>query len=355
MMNKHLLAFRWVVFCLNALILLYSVNLYAAPSASDWMKTDKRFKEFCQQKVLDEKARVFADTAVKANLIRSDFCAGKITSDKGLELRIVSLLDDLNRLFVNLDYAQKLKSWESRRIQNNTGLAILEVNTINSRLFLALEEHHVEIQSVNKCNVVVTSISGSGDCKSALIEFKRIYNFAQATLSQPKALSLVRYLGGLEKQWDDFYANGRSETIWEMLINGSRFQSSNEAYKFMPPPDSQIIFMHPGVVIENVADAHDGEQSREALMLEVVGINWWRNNKWYKPSGLSAIALYADRAGVDDTGYGIAIHFASKFSIGYANHGGAHGYFITIDLLQLLEDKKTLLNEYRGSADFMRQ
>jgi len=87
-------------------------------------------------------------------------------------------------------------------------------------------------------------------------------------------------------------------------------------------------------------------------MLEIIGVNWWRNTKWYKPSGVSAIALYTDRAGIDDVGYGVAIHFASKFTLGYADHGGSDGYFISVDLLELLKDKKTLLNEYRGSLEF---
>lgn len=343
---------KWQVSGLGILALLFSTSLFAEPTTtSDWLEADKRFKEFCQQQVVMDAGKVFPDTAVKAKKIRTDYCARKITTDKELQLRIISLLDDLDRLFVSEGYHQQMKRGESQRMLQNTGLAILEV-FVDPALYLVLEENKVKVKDVRKCDVTVKAISSSGNCQSALMEFKRIYNFAHGTLSQPKALELVQYLDGLEKQWDDFYENGRSQTIWEMLINGKRFQSDNQEHKFMPPPDSQLIVMHPGLVIENVSDSLDGDQTKEAIMLEVIGINWWRNSKWYKPSGISAIALYTDRAGVEDVGYGLAIHFANKFTLGYSDHDGADGYFISVDLLELLKDKKTLLNEYRGSLEF---
>jgi len=357
-MNKLTKVRGGLLSILGFLVILLSGPLQADPvTAADWLAADKRLKEFCARQPLDgDSAKVFADTALKANSIRSDFCARKIATDRDVLIRVFELLDDLGRLLTAQVYSQPMKQLQMQAVLNNQKPKKFEVRTRPNQPGITMsigdKAFRVTDQNLTQCNNKAKAFNASASCKSALQEFRAIYDFAEATYAQPLVLPLMQHLSTLEKDWNDFYQNARSQTIWEMLINGARFQSDNQEHRFLPPPDSQIIFMHPGLVIENVSDAIDGSQTQEGLMLEVIGINWWRNSKWYKPSGLSAIALYSDRPAVKDVGYGVAIHFANKFTIGYVDRDGVDGYFISVDLLELLKDKKTWIENYRGSLEF---
>ncbi|KKL95577.1 hypothetical protein LCGC14_1853200 [marine sediment metagenome] len=87
-------------------------------------------------------------------------------------------------------------------------------------------------------------------------------------------------------------------------------------------------------------------------MIEAIGVDWWKQDKWFLPSGGAIIATYSDRSGVDDWGYGVSLNFDSKFTLGASDHGGDIGFFITIDLLKLIQDKASTIKKYRGSSDF---
>jgi len=351
-MTKHNPIQKKVFASLTIAFLLLANIIQAEPiSAADWLKDDQRFKEFCKQQVYIGSGKVFSDTVIKANTIRKDYCERRIATDQELLMRIFNLFDDLERLFVAQSHPQKLKQFQTQRLLNKQNPAKFELFT-NNNITMVLAGKLFKVTNVSQCNNRANEIAPAQNCKSALKEFKAIYDFAEGTYAQPKALPLIKHLSDLEKEWDDFYKNSRSQTLLEMLINGALFQSDNQEHRFMSPPDSQIIFMHPGLVIENIDDAVDGNQTKEALMLELIGINYWRERDWYVPSGGSIIALYSDRPAIHDVGYGIAIHFANKFTLGYSDHGSQEGYFISVDLLELLKDKKTLLNEYRGSLEF---
>ena len=184
----------------------------------------------------------------------------------------------------------------------------------------------------------------ASECGPLFDEFLHYYNYAHTTLAAKGALSFARSINSLSKQWTNYLNNTRSQTPLELLINSKLF-AHKELGQFAPPPDRQLIILHPSLVVENVDDAIEGEQTLEAIMVEFFGINWWRRSAWYRPSGASIIASYSDRPGVDDIGYGVAIHFRSLYSIGYVNHGGADGVLLSFDLLKLLENKTTVLKQ----------
>lgn len=182
-------------------------------------------------------------------------------------------------------------------------------------------------------------------CLDVLDEARGFFEYARTTLTTGRVLEFTEEVERLGKQWDDFLFHSRSETILELALNSAIYRA-NETAQFGPPPNRQFIILHPDIVIENVGGAIDGDKSKEALMVEVFGANWWDQKRWYVPTGVSAIVLYADRANVDDVGYGIAVHFRSVYTLGYADHGGDGGLFISMDLLKLVQDKKGMLEKY---------
>lgn len=183
------------------------------------------------------------------------------------------------------------------------------------------------------------------ECRPVLREFTDLYNYAQVTLASASAVSVLKRLSSLGGQWDSYLDRSRSQTPLELLINSWNFQRK-QTTDFAPPPDWQFIALHPGLVIENVEKAVDGEKTEEALMIELVGANRWRATKWYQPTGASVVALYSDRVGVDDVGYGVAIHFNSTYTVGFTDRDGVEGIFISIDLLKPLQDKKKSYAKY---------
>ncbi len=62
--------------------------------------------------------------------------------------------------------------------------------------------------------------------------------------------------------------------------------------------------------------------------------------------GFSLTSLYSDRPGIDDVGHGLTLMFWNKYAVGYANHDGADGYFISVDLLKGIEDVNSKRSSY---------
>lgn len=193
---------------------------------------------------------------------------------------------------------------------------------------------------VEKC----ASVAG-GDCADVLYEFVDLYGPAQHEYSMPEVEQVITTIEELRKEWEPFLTTMRSQTALELTINGL-WSKRNETDDWMRPPSMQWIVLHPIVLLEYVDAAKDGSEMNEALGLEIIGANWWKQDKWYIPTGGSLLALYSDRAEVDDWRYGVAVHFNSNYTIGYTNRGGDSGIFLSVDLLKAFEDKEKVFNSY---------
>ena len=189
--------------------------------------------------------------------------------------------------------------------------------------------------------------AGDVGCDGALDEFMKYYNYAHTTFASEGARAFARAVSGLSREWDAYLANARSLTPLELLINSALFKRS-EQQQFSPPPRLQWIVLHPSLVVENVSDAVGGEKLKGALMVEFAGVNWWRQNKWYVPTGGSIVTVYADRPGMEGWGYGAVLHFRSVYSAGYTKRGSDDdGVFVSFDLLKLLQDKKQIIDGFK--------
>lgn len=325
-------------------------------TALQWLDKDKEFQAWCEQKTIVTTSNIFPDSILTVATIRDDYCGRKIQNISDLQLRIVNLLDDLDRL-IPYSIISLMRENELFRMRQTGELAPFEIIEIPDTENLAISLDHDQSYRIQddvfvQCNNLAGNFDVNATCQSALREYRDIYNFAHSTLAQPLAFELSKRLGLLNDDWTDFYNESKSQTIWEMAINGRIFQKENGEHKFGRPPEWQLIFMHPNVVVENVKDALDGDQLKEAVMMEIIGADWWRQDKWYIPTGGSIVATYSDRLGVDDWGYGVAVNFDSQFTLGVTDHDGEQGVFITIDLLKLLQDKASILEHYRESVEF---
>lgn len=195
------------------------------------------------------------------------------------------------------------------------------------------------------CDERAAEAEPGATCFDVLAEYADLYNYAQATYAADSALAFSRYARRLGGEWEAYLDNARSQTLLELSLNSYLYRRGEDA-RFAPPPERQWILLHPNLVMEYVGDADDGDQFEEALMLELVGVNYWRQERWYLPSGGAVTALYSDRRAVGDWGYGAALHFANAYTVGVSRRSGDTGFFLTLDLLKLVENRQTILERF---------
>lgn len=183
-------------------------------------------------------------------------------------------------------------------------------------------------------------------CDPVIREFKAFYTHAHNAYADGARRAFRETIVSYSGEWKEFIDSSRGFTLLESAINGYLYKRSETA-NFQRPPDVQWVVLHPAFVIENVSDAVDGQQIDEGLAIDVVGVNWWRQDKWYIPSGGALTAVYSDRPLIQDWGYGIALYFGDAYTIGATWHDSEQGIFISADLLKFLQDNKKVVDKFR--------
>jgi len=155
--------------------------------------------------------------------------------------------------------------------------------------------------------------------------------------------------------WDDYYEQRKPQMPWEMAINQIAHRDIRTAKYFATPPAGDWVVMHPSLVYSSVSAAADGDEKDFALAIELVGYNWWNNDKL---SGFSLVGVTSDREGIKDDGYGLMLHFGSRYSAGWSRHDDDDGWFVSMDLLGAAINKKKELqqweDEFRESVEALK-
>lgn len=185
-------------------------------------------------------------------------------------------------------------------------------------------------------------------CWSDFTGYMDILKKVYFPLKSKTLLLAERVLTLKDEQWTQYIEESRSQTLLDIAFTtfAYEFKYSKQPDVFSSPPRVQWFFMHPSVTIENVSSAIDGDESKEALALEVLGFNYWQDACFGYACGASLIVNYADRNGIDDRGWGVMFHVENSYSFGVTKHGGETGIFITVDLLKLFQDKKSAFKQY---------
>jgi len=203
-------------------------------------------------------------------------------------------------------------------------------------LTLANNEKCLTDETLNaECNVVLDQLV------EAIYPYQRNQNAFTAYETRVK-------LNALAKDWDAYFDGARAQTFADIVV--TTFLEENHFSKdyLVGPPERQWFVLHPNVVLESVNAAPDGDNLTAALSIEWIGVNWWQDTVIGVPFGVSLASVYSDRPGVNDVGHGATFYFDNKYMIGYANHGGDHGFYISMDLLKLFENEKEQAERYRN-------
>ncbi len=195
-------------------------------------------------------------------------------------------------------------------------------------------------------------------CKS-ITEYKTecvdvLEQLREAILIYKKGVVIEETANALEKlklytnDWEKYYTKARSQTFLELLVNSEIFRNEITSPTFVQPPGWQLILFHPNILMEHVSAAPQGDEFKEALALEWIGINWW---KLKVPFGFSLFSTFSDRAEVSDAGHGVLFHFYNHYSIGATYHDGDMGVSVSIDLLKIFESKRSQIEQYEQFID----
>jgi len=139
-----------------------------------------------------------------------------------------------------------------------------------------------------------------------------------------------------DARWRSYFADARSQYPWELFINSRVYASGPRGERGVGgPPESQLIVLHPDIAMQYVRSADSGDRFKPALLLEVVGYNrwsWGSDNRPRNAWGASVVRTYADTSSVKSSGWGLAIHRNSKYTLTIASLGGKAAVLFSIDL-----------------------
>jgi hypothetical protein len=207
-----------------------------------------------------------------------------------------------------------------------------------------LEEGHLTKEDEKACE---ENAAFKAPCSVVLLQLKQAIYPYQLNATAFSAHDTYLKLGALSRQWDSYFEGARSQSFVDIALTSLFERKHFKSDTLVGPPERQWFLLHPNLVVENIQAAPDGENSKLALTIEWIGVNWWRDSLIGIPFGVSLTSLYSDRPGVRDVGHGVSLYFDNKYVVGYANHGGKNGVFVSMDVLKLFEDKTKQAERYR--------
>ncbi|PTQ86729.1 hypothetical protein [Agitococcus lubricus] len=260
--------------------------------------------------------------------------------------KLTNFTDNFSQYF-NLDTISRTPSYPSFSYRKS-----LHATPSNSNYELTIGNNsdRVEFQNTNDTFCQKRYKNTCDDVLKDLALSVNTYKIKNAIVTIDKMLPLLKFQN---TQWANFYNKSRSQTFTDLMLQTYIDKDKLRQSNFVPPSEKQYFFLHPNIVIENVNDALDGQQTNEALAIEWLGINWWQKCPIAisVACGVSVVSLYSDRSVVNDVGHGVMLHFANKYSIGVTNHDGSNGIFITADLLKAFENQNERLQTWKTKVN----
>tara|TARA_R110001592_G_scaffold35545_1_gene120898 strand:+ start:416 stop:1447 length:1032 start_codon:yes stop_codon:yes gene_type:complete len=186
---------------------------------------------------------------------------------------------------------------------------------------------------------------GDVDCLSLLEDWELAIDPYNGPYSAGVAMLQGKKVELLSKQWDQYLSKGRAQNTTSIILTSFMEKEHFQQPHLVGPPSRQWFLLHPSAVYGDVDAAPDGENTKIGVAIEWIGVNYWNKKV---PLGISLSSVYSDRDQVDDLGHGVTIHIANKYSIAIANHGGDVGYYLSLDVLKLFQDKDRQLEKFQS-------
>ena len=196
------------------------------------------------------------------------------------------------------------------------------------------------------------------DCLRYLKSYLYLANRIHEPIRAGHRLPVVAHLKTLTKRWESYLTEARSQSFLDIAVTTILYEvTENENGILNPPPQTQLFFLHVNPVIEYIESAVDGQQFEEALAIEIVGANWWdkTDSCFGVPCGVSLVATYSNRIGLDNVNYGLMFTLDNQYQFGvtrYKNSIGHSetGFYISVDFLKLFKEKNEMYESWRSKV-----
>jgi hypothetical protein len=190
-------------------------------------------------------------------------------------------------------------------------------------------------------------------CDAVLDDLANAINYYRFSYASLKAAEAVDGLNRLSDRWDSFLDSGRSQTILDLTVTTAIERRGFRQGFLVAPPKRQWTLMHPDLGYEHIPGAPSGQRDSLSIVFEWFGVNWWSSDSPLGniPFGVSLASVYADRPDLPSAGHGLVLHFDNRYSLGWTRRGGSDGFFVSIDLLRLVDNKRERLDRYRRKLD----
>lgn len=174
------------------------------------------------------------------------------------------------------------------------------------------------------------------DAVEGLLRGAQLVRRSYTPLAAEAIQSAAARAAARDARWRSYFADARSQYPWELFVNSWRYESRVRRDRGLSgPPDWQWIVLHPDIAMQYVRDAAAGDRFRPALILELVGYNWWSWGADHRPQnawGVSLVRTYADTTSVPSSSWGVAVHRSNKYTLTVTRSEGNTGVLLSVDL-----------------------
>jgi hypothetical protein len=190
---------------------------------------------------------------------------------------------------------------------------------------------------------ICRNVDAEKNCEAVFEDFRAAFNVYRHFYDEFANARNRELLRNLNRDWDRFLERSKSQTPLEVWLTTLWHRDHFKKDRIVGPPASQVIALHPQLVYEYVDEAPDGSKAEFGMAVEWIGLNFWA---WKIPFGASVASVYADRQGAPDIRTGVMLHIDNRYALGWGKRGDAEGFYFTLDLLKLVEDKKEQFERY---------
>lgn len=188
-----------------------------------------------------------------------------------------------------------------------------------------------------------TQVAPNKTCVQIFNDFMEAFNPYRIAYDEYVTSQNQQLLQNINRNWERFLDVSKSQTAFEVWLTTVWHRKHFQQDYIVGPPRSQVIALHPQLVYEYVDAAEDGNNAEFGLAIEWFGLNYWNLKV---PLGLSIASVYSDRAGISDIRTGVMLHIDNKYTIGWGKRGDVDGFYVSLDFLKLLQNKKQEYERY---------
>lgn len=320
------------------LVLILSFNTFAVENCV----YDGKFKD-------SNDAKYFNDTIEQGMKLSESLCHDALNlNDAGTK--------NLRQNLLNYWYAALSKDAMGLTKIDQTGGVAAQIQIFNNKYFnlesttLSVNNRSDDSTSFYQNSKNIVSLQSNEcqseyktNCRDVVEEYRQALEIPWYNIKQNTSAKAVADLNLKSLAWQRYFEERRSQTLLELTINTWSYRKELRKREPIDPPNYQLIFMHPSIVLQQSPDEIDGSQLKGALAVEWLGINFWDLKV---PLGASVVTTYADRAIGKDFTTGFMIHISNDYSIGITHIGGENNIFISVDLMKLFEDKNSNFKKF---------